>query len=946
MFCLRASAVSVGEHASLFLPLFGQRYITQLLCAGVSIIPLTSPFCKLDLPLIKVSFCWGIIHNVFFWWSYPDKRDAWLIFVQGSIMFERLVSLYRAVVIEHPKTILFLVFLLTCGLAAGLPNFKLDASSDSLTLEHDTALDYYREISQRYQSGDFLVVTFTAKDDLFSDDSLALLQQVRDELAQVEGVGSINSMLDVPLLYSPKMGLTELATPRTLLMPGVDRQLAKREFFESPIYGEMLLGPGGQTTAIMLNLAPIDRYFELVRHRDGLRFKRDQHGLSQEEEAELVQVSQDFLDYRTELAERDNTRVQQVRAIVAKYQGQAQLFVGGPSMITADMIDFIRSDLVVFGSAILVFMVAIMWIIFRQKRFVILPILTCVTSVVMMLGWLSWIDWRLTVISSNFVALLLIIALAITIHLLVRYREFHAANPDVPQAELVMRTVAFMARPCLYTTLTTVVAFVSLVVSDIRPVIDFGWMMSIGLLLALMLAFIIIPAGLMLAPKGEPRDKGDNSAAFTLLFSTFTERHQSMVLWLSLVIAIVSAYGISRLEVENRFIDYFHESTEIYRGMTVIDQSLGGTMTLDVIIDVDPELLKDEYALSAGGVASEHDPFGEADAFDEADPFADAEPFSEEDAFAEADPFSEQNPEAQSSNSYWFSVAGLDEVRALHDYLDSLPEVGKIQSVATAFRVANDINGERLNDFELALLKQSLPDEITSVLVSPYLSEQANQTRIAMRIKETDPNLRRAELIEKIRRHAVDVLGFKEDQVHFSGLMVLYNNMLQSLFSSQIVTMGAVFIGIMVMFLVLFRSLSLALIAIVPNMLAAAFVLGAMGLAGVPLDMMTITIAAITVGVGVDGSIHYIHRFKTEFASDGDYIASMHRSHASIGRAMFYTSAIIIVGFSILALSKFIPSVYFGLLTGLAMFAAILASLTLLPRLILLVKPLPVPLNR
>jgi len=458
-----------------------------------------------------------------------------------------------------------------------------------------------------------------------------------------------------------------------------------------------------------------------------------------------------------------------------------------------------------------------------------------------------------------------------------------------------------------------------------------------------MLAFIIIPAGLMLAPKGEPRDKGDNSAAFTTRFSTFTERHQAMVLWLSVVIAIVSAYGISRLEVENRFIDYFHKSTEIYRGMTVIDQSLGGTITLDVIIDVDPGLLEDEYVLSAGGVANEDDPFGEADAFDEADPFADAEPFAEVDAFAEDDPFSEQNPEAQPRNSYWFSVAGLEEVRALHDYLDSLPEVGKIQSVATAFQVANDINGERLNDFELALLKQSLPEEITSVLVRPYLSESANQTRIAMRIKETDPNLRRAELIEKIRRHAIDELGFKEDQVHFSGLLVLYNNMLQSLFSSQIVTLGAVFIGIMMMFLVLFRSVSLALIAIVPNMLAASVVLGAMGLLNIPLDMMTITIAAITVGIGVDDTIHYIHRFKTEFARDGDYIGAMHRAHASIGRAMFYTSVIIVVGFSILAASKFIPSIYFGLLTGLAMFAAILAALTLLPRLILLVKPLSAP---
>jgi predicted RND superfamily exporter protein len=487
-----------------------------------------------------------------------------------------------------------------------------------------------------------------------------------------------------------------------------------------------------------------------------------------------------------------------------------------------------------------------------------------------------------------------------------------------------MKAVSYMARPCLYTTLTTVVAFVSLVVSDIRPVIDFGWMMSIGLVLALILSFIIIPAGLMLVGKGEVKDKGDKSAAFTLLFSRFTENHMSLVLWISVGIGALSVYGINKLEVENRFIDYFHESTEIYQGMTVIDKNLGGTITLEVILDVDPEAITE----SNGFGSFEDDEFG--DDFSEKDEFGDNE-FGGG-AFVTEEPAEEGN--------YWFTVAGLEQVTELHDYLDSLPEVGKVQSVATAFEVANDINGSRLNDFELALVKKSLPADIMSVLVKPFLSDEENQTRIAMRVKETDHNLRRAELIDKIRDHAINELGFKEDQVHFTGLLVLYNNMLQSLFSSQIVTLGAVFIGIMIMFLMLFRSFSLAVLAIVPNMLAAGFVLGFMGLVGIPLDMMTITIAAITVGMGVDGSIHYIHRFKTEFAIDRNYIGAMHRSHASIGRALFYTSMIIILGFSILAASKFIPSIYFGLLTALAMFSAILAALTLLPRLLLLVKPL------
>ncbi len=846
----------------------------------------------------------------------------------------RLTSIYQNLVIQRPKLVLLIVAALAILMALGLPNFKLDASSDSLTLQHDSDLDFFRAMNQRYQSGDFLVITFKPKVDLFSDSALDTMSQLTAELADVPGVVSTLSMLDAPLLYSPKISLNEINEPRTLKTQGVDRDAAKQEFLNSPIYREMLLGPDGQTTAILLNLRVNEKFIELVRERDAMRLKRDKEGLSDTETVELERISQEFLDYRTQLAEEDHARVQRVRDIVDRYQDRAVLFVGGATMITADMIDFIKSDLKVFGSGVLLFMILIMAIIFRQKRFVILPILTCVTSVLMMLGFLSWIDWRLTVISSNFVSLLLIISLAITIHLLVRYREYHAAEPDLSQADLVMKTVRFMAKPCLYTTLTTMVAFVSLVVSDIRPVIDFGWMMTIGLGVSLVLCFVMIPAGLMLLPKGEPKDKGDHSAAFTTRFSRFTEKHSHWVLILSVLVGILSFLGIKQLEVENRFIDYFHKSTEIYQGMSVIDKNLGGTISLDIVLDAPASKAVGSQDDSAAG-----DTFGVDDEFG-VDPFAEDDAYASTDPFGMGDPFSEEAAEDGPSSSYWYTMAGISDIRALHDYLDSLPEVGKVQSLATFYQVASDVNNAPLNDFELALIRNALPASIGDILINPYLADEANQTRISLRVKETDPNLHRAELLEKIKRTAIDDLGFEPDQFRMTGLLVLYNNMLQSLYKSQIVTLGAVFLGILIMFLVLFRSLSLALISIAPNLLAAGTVLGGMGWAGVPLDMMTITIAAITVGIGVDDTIHYIHRFKAEFAKDGDYVASMHRSHASIGRAMFYTSSIIVIGFSILALSRFIPTIYFGVLTGFAMLAAILAALTLLPRLILLVKPL------
>ncbi len=850
-------------------------------------------------------------------------------------MFKRLAKLYQNTILEYPRWTLAGLALLTVVAALGLPKFKLDASADSLTLESDRALDFFREINQRYRSNDFLVVTYNPEAPMFSDQSLETLQSLQEDLAEVQGITDINSILNVPLLYSPMRSLAEQQeSTRTLMTKGVDREQAKEEFLTSPIYRDMLLSEDAKVTALQLNLEVDDKYYQLVSERDALREKARDQGLNEEEQQRLEEVTQEFRDYRTKMSALDRARVEQVREILSQYEDQADLFLGGVSMITADMISFIKRDLAVFGAAIGLFIIVMLALIFRQWRFVLLPLSTCVLAVVLMLGWLSWIDWRLTVISSNFVALLLIMTLALTIHLVVRYRELHAQYPEQSQKELVMDTVGFMVRPCLYTALTTIVAFVSLVVSDIRPVIDFGWMMTIGLSLAFVLAFVIIPAGLMVLPKGEPKDKGDQSGAITLKFSELAERHGNKVVLVALIAAVISAYGMTKLKVDNRFIDYFQEDTEIYQGMEVIDKKLGGTISLDIILD----------APSGADSQSqpENDPFAEPGGASETDQETEQDPFAEpEMAEEESDPFA--SPEAQDStpsqDSYWFSRAGLEQITDLHKYLESLPEVGKVQSLAIAYEVARDINEGSLNNFELAVMRQNLPDNIKEVLVKPYLSDPHNQARVTLRVKETSPHLNRMQLVDKIRNHATTELGFEQDQVRFTGMLVLYNNMLRSLFSSQIVTLGAVFVGIMLMFLVLFRSFKIAIIAILPNMLAAGVVLGGMGLAAIPLDMMTITIAAITVGVGVDHAIHYLYRFREEFAERGKYVESMHASHASIGRAIYYTAIIIIIGFSILALSEFIPTIYFGLLTALAMFAAILGSLTLLPKLVLLTKP-------
>lgn len=858
------------------------------------------------------------------------------------ILQTKISSLYQSTIIKRPFIVLASLVALTVLAAIGMPNFKLDASADSLTLEHDTTIDYFREINQRYQRGDFLVVTYSPKADMFSDESINTLKNLRDDLAKVEGVQSVNSMIDVPLIYSPMRSLADQQkSTRTLMTPDVDRAQAKQEFLTSPIYRNMLLSPDGKTTALLMNLDVDNHSIELVRKRDALRAKRDSSSLTPEEQQELKQVTAEYLTLRTKAAATDSARVEVVRQIKEKYRDHAEIFLGGVTMITSDMLTYIKSDLVVFGAVLVVFIILVLALIFRQWRFIILPLATCLTSVALMLGWLSWIDWRLTVISSNFVALLLIMAFAFTIYVVVRYREIHAKHPDWEQADLVMATVRAMVEPCLFSALTTIVAFMSLVMSGIRPVIDFGWMMTIGLTVAFILSFVVVPAGLMLLPKGEPKDRGDKSAKLTLPFSRIAEFHGGTVIVVTVLALLVSIYGLSKLEVENRFIDYFHSDSEIYKGLSVIDKQLGGTATLEIILDAPKAVASTEPTAENG--KPEDDPFAESEAKTDAKKSADSD-----DPFAEAptsdDPFAESaapgEKKAKPVNSYWFTTGGLDQIKQLHDYLESLPEVGKVQSLAITYQVAHDINGGKLNDFELGVMRNALSNDIKDILIAPYLSDDKQQARITLRVKETTPNLRRAELVERIGHYAIDKVKLQPGQVHFTGMLTLYNNMLASLFESQIKTIFVVFISIVLMMLALFRSFSIALIAIFPNILAAGIVLGGMGLAHIPMDMMTTTIAAIVVGVGVDQSIQYIYRFKEEFAACGNYIESMHRSHASIGRAMFYSSATIVIGFSILALSQFIPSIYFGVLTSFAMFTAIIGTLTLLPKLILMFKPL------
>ncbi|MEX1330303.1 MAG: MMPL family transporter [Desulfobacterales bacterium] len=835
-----------------------------------------------------------------------------------------LARYYDKIVLERPRLILLCLLLVIALLGYKAKDFKLDASTETLILETDEDFIYSRIIKSRYGSLDYLLMIYTPTNDLFSDEALAQLTRLRDDLRQLNGVSSVISILDVPLLKSSLESVGEWkpgAGVQTLESPAVDRRLAKIEFRKSPLYQNLLVSPDLKTTALQIKLHSDERFQVLLTRRDLLRIKRANEPLTAVESAEIKTLNEQIRQLREENKKTRHQNIADIRAIMDNYRQDAELFLGGVGMIADDMISFIKSDLKVFGLGVLLFLIVTLSIIFRNFRWVLLPMLCCAFSAISMMGLLGMFGWQVTVVSSNFISLQLIITMAITIHLIVRYRGLASQNPGAEQRHLILDTVRLMVTPCLYAALTTIAGFGSLLLCDLLPVQTFGWMMIAGIIVSLGITFLLFPAGLMVLHRRPPRAHQSvrkSRVSLTSFLAEFTGTNGKTILVSGGIIFVISLLGISRLVVENSFIDYFKDTTEIYQGLKVIDQKLGGTSPLDVIIDLEePE--RSSQAAAPGIDSKSGDEFAEFD-----------------DEFAEFDEFDS----IEDDESYWFTVEKMALVTRIHDYLDNLPETGKVLSLATMLKIAEDFNnGQPLDNFQLALVYKELPDTFKTMILAPYVSVEHNQLRYAIRVKDSEESLRRNELVKKIKYDLINKLDLREDNVHLTGLLVLYNNMLQSLFESQILTLGVVVIALMGMFLILFRSLKIALIAITPNLLAIGAVLGVIGWLNIPLDMMTITIAAISMGIAVDNTIHYIYRFRQEFDVEHNYVKTMFRCHTSIGFAIYYTSVTIIIGFSILALSNFLPTIYFGLLTGLAMLIALIGSLTLLPQLLIVFKP-------
>jgi len=790
--------------------------------------------------------------------------------------------LYQNFILKSPKSVLLILIIVLLSFANFSKDFRLDASSETLLIEGDPDLEYLREVTDRYGSKDFLVLTYTPNEEMISDISINNLLSLKYKIQSLSWVHSVITLLDIPLLNNSDDSLQErLENFKTLKDDDVDKERGFKEILNSPVFRNFVISEDGKTSGIIVNLKK-NKELENIENK----------------------TKEEIESYKDKIKKQNHQNIIEIRNVIKSYENIGKIYLGGIPMIADDMMTFIKSDIIVFGLGVLLFIIATLWFVFRKLIWIIVPISSCFFSVIIMMGILGLLNWKVTVISSNFIALMLILTMAMNIHMSTRFLQLRENYPEKNILDLITLTTEKMFWPILYTALTTIIAFLSLIFSEIKPIIDFGWMMTLGLITSFIITFTLLPALINFVPKENISLNEYKESKITNFLSKISQSNQKLIFTVTGIVIIISFIGISRLEVENSFINYFSKKTEIYKGMKLIDEKLGGTTPLEVIL----KFPKKE------DLKSNED---------------------KEDDFEDWDNESENDDE-----KYWFTKDKIDKIASVHNYLDGLPQIGKVLSFSSIIDVATALNNNKpLGTLEMGVLYTKIPENIKTEIIDPYISIKDNEARISLRIIDSQENLRRNDLIKKINYDLENKIGLDEKEYKLAGVLILFNNLLQSLFKSQILTLGLVMIGIFIMFLILFRNIKLSLIGVVPNFIAAFFILGIIGLLGIPLDMMTITIAAITIGIAVDNSIHYIYRFKEEFNISKDYKTTIDTCHSTVGKAILNTSITIVFGFSILVLSKFIPTIYFGIFTGLAMLLAMISVLTLLPSLILSTKP-------
>ena len=796
-------------------------------------------------------------------------------------------NIYKNIILKNPKTVLIFIILTALFFGYNSKDFRLDASSETLLIEGDPDLKYLQEINEKFGSKDFLVLTLTPNESIISDNVINNILSLKYKIQSLDWVHNVITILDIPLLDSSDEPLMDrIKNYRTLKDENIDRERGFNEIASSPVFKNFVISEDKTTTGIIVNIK------------------------NTEANAKQFQSKKELQTYKDKLKEKNHNNILEIREIIKSFSDIGKIHLGGIPMIADDMMTFIKSDIFTFGIGVFLFIVLTLWYVFRKFIWILIPISSCFLSVLIMTGFLGIMGWKVTVISSNFIALMLILTMAMNIHMSTRYLQLKTTLENKPTNELIYLATSKMFWPIAYTVLTTICAFLSLIFSEIKPIIDFGWMMTFGLITSFIVTFTLLPSllNLMASEKIDVQEKSFTN--FTGFLANCSITKKKLIYIISILLIILSIFGISKLKVENSFINYFSKDTEIYRGMKLIDEKLGGTTPLDIILKFDTKTNNE--------VSEKNDEFDDW----------------------------EEDENTSDDSKYWFTKDKIDRIKNVHSYLENLDHIGKVLSFYSIIEIATTLNNNNeLGTLEMGVLYTKLPENIKREIVDPYISVTNNEARISLRIKDSSKDLRRNELIKKINYDLNNKLNLKEESYKLGGVLILFNNLLQSLFKSQILTLGLVMLGIFIMFLILFRNVKISLIGVIPNFIAAFSILGLIGLLNIPLDMMTITIAAITIGIAVDNSIHYIYRFIEEFKHKQNYNEVIKICHSSVGVAILNTSITIVFGFSILVLSNFIPTIYFGIFTGIAMLLAMLLVLSLLPALITLIKPFGIEIH-
>ena len=799
-------------------------------------------------------------------------------------------NIYRLVLEKYSKYALFFIIVTISFFLYNIKYFQIDASSDTLILEQDKDLKKFRDVIDDYSSSDFLIVTFTDNEKILSKPNLTIIGTFINKLNEFSWVEEVQSIFDVPLFTVNNQTLIDLLNEvPTLEDEDIDISLAEAEIQKSEIFKDLIISSDLTSTAILVNFKRDLKYEALQKERFNLSYAKN---LSSEEIENKKYINDLYNQQKQIFDALRHQNLIEIRELISSFDDSGlKLHLGGISMIADDTISFVKNDIIFFGLGALIFILILLYLVFRSPLWMLFCVANCFAALTIMTGLVSLLGWKVTVISSNFIMLMLILTLSMTVHIAVRYKQALAEELNLNKIESIIFTIKKMYKPCLYSALTTVFAFLTLYLSGIKPVMDFGLMMCVGLIVAYCTSFIFLPIMMMvlsLDPNNFSKEINSNK-----IFVSISSNYKQLTIIIFSSLFILGIIGSTFLKVENSFVDYFKKDTEIYKGMKLIDEKLGGTTPLDIIIEFDTNTTE-------------------------------AENFDDEDLL--------DFGIAYDPTDYWFTKEKIDLIKNIHDHLETYNFAGKVLSLASVIRVAESLNsGNEFDSLELAVLYKKLPTKLKDQILKPYVQIEKNQARITMRLIDTHPDLKRSDFVNDLNDYFTENINTDNINAYSTGVLILYNNMLESLFDSQIKSLGIVLIGIFVMLVFLFKSLSIAIIAIIPNIIACFVILGTMGYLGIPLDLMTITIAAITIGIAIDNSIHYVYRYQEFRSNNNSSIEAMVNSSKTVGMAIRNTSLTIIFGFSILIFSNFYPTIYFGIFTALAMFIAMIGSLTLLP---------------